>query len=236
MRRRGRGAAPRPPAACRRARSVGSAQRARPGDGGEVAEAHLELHGPGGHRRRPQARRHAVGQADQAVVERGVVVEVDREGLLVADRLHLLVGDDRPLVAVPRQLVEVVPAARPSVGTSGLLGERGELPHRGDPEGGELALGGRTHAPEPSAPRAGGGGRARCRARRRGGRRASQRSLANLASSFVVATPDRRGEPGLGLHLAADRRPRSRARCRAAAAPPRRRGTPRRARSARPGA
>src|SRR4051812_1970145 len=87
----------------------GLGQGARAGDGREVAEAHLQLDGAGGDVRSAQPRRHAVGEPDELVLERGMIVEIGRERLLVTDRLHLLIGDHRSLVAVPGQLVEVLP-------------------------------------------------------------------------------------------------------------------------------
>ena len=154
------------------ARSVGAAQRAGAGDGLEVAEAHLELDGPGGGVCGPEARRHPVGQADELVLERGVVVEVGREGLLVADRLHLLVGDDRPLVAVPGEGVEVV--------TRGVAERCARACPRGWRRGRRRSRrrawrgGARSPGPRPrgGAPAAGAARRARCPAPPRGDRRA----------------------------------------------------------------
>ena len=110
------------------ARSVGSAQGARAGDGAEVAEAHLELDGAGGDARRPAGatprRRPAAPGGGRARRGRG-----GRRGTSPRGRSTSPPGR-RP----PRARRGSTPARggggrrrRPSASTSVVLGERGEL-------------------------------------------------------------------------------------------------------------
>src|SRR5579872_1690273 len=72
------------------------AERVRPGDGTEVAEANLQVDGPTDDPGRTKARADRVGEPDDLDVEPVVVVQVAGEGLLVADGLHLAVSLDGP--------------------------------------------------------------------------------------------------------------------------------------------
>ena len=147
-------------------------ERARPGDGAEVAEAHLELHGARGHPGGAQPRRHAVGQAHDAVLERGVVVQVDREGLLVPDRLHHLLGHDRRARrgSTPARAGGDPTRCRASARAC-LRGAR-RARRRSAPRARRACARSRARRPRAAGPGAGGGTRARCPVRRRGGRRA----------------------------------------------------------------
>ena len=157
-----------------------------------------------GHPRGTQSRRHPVGQADDPVVERGVVVEVGREGLLVADRLHLLIGHHRSLVAVPGQRVQV-PTRRRCRGRGPACprGCAASSPTVCTPSAASLRS---VAGPTPHRRRAGSGWRNSSSVPGSTTSRPSglARSLASLASSLVVATPDRDGEAGVGAHLLAD--------------------------------
>ena len=132
-------------------------------------------------------------------------------------------------------VVEVVAGGAPERQHQGLLGKRGELAHGGDAELGELALGGRPHAPEPADAE-------RVQQVELGARLHHEEAVGlaevagQLGQHLGGGHAHRRVEPGVGLHPRRGPRPRSRVRCRGAGARPPRRGTPRRARSARPAA
>ena len=79
-----------------------------------------------------------VGQADQLALDVGPVVEVVGERLLVADRLDLLVGLDRSVVAARGQRDEVL-----AVGPAEAADDDGRV------ERGEVADGGHPHAAQP---------------------------------------------------------------------------------------
>ena len=151
----------------------------------------------------PEARRHPVGQADELVLERGVVVEVGREGLLVADRLHLLVGDDRPVVAVPGEGVEVVTRGVAERAHERVLGDGGEVADGLDAERGEAAFGRRAHTPEAAH-------RQRVQHAELGARLHLEETVGlgeiagQLGEQLGGGDAHRDGEPGLGLHPGAD--------------------------------
>ena len=148
--RRRAGARPASRSTCRRAAastaatmasavSIGAGERGRPGDRAEAAVAHLERHRPGAHAVARAAAGDGVGQPDHLAADVGAVVEVVGERLLVADRLDLPLGLDRPVVAAAGEVEEV-----PAVG----LAERGR--RRPPVERGQVADGGDA---EPLQPR-----------------------------------------------------------------------------------
>ncbi len=87
-------------------------QGVRSGDRAEVAEAHLQLHGPRGLRGPAQAHRDRVGHAQRVPLEPVEIGPVLRERLLVPDRLEHAVRLDRPVVAVPGQRVQMCTGRR----------------------------------------------------------------------------------------------------------------------------
>ena len=153
--------------------------------------------------RGPQARRHPVGQADELVLERGVVVEVDREGLLVADRLHLLVGDDRPLVAVPGQRVEVVTRGVAEGAHERVLGDARRGRRRSRRRARRAAFGRRADTPEAAY-------RQRVQHVELGTGLDHEETVGlgevagQLGEQLGGGDAHRDGEPGLGLHPGAD--------------------------------
>ena len=101
---------------------------------------------------------HGVGQAHQLAPQLGAVVEVVGERLLVADRLQLPVGLDRPIVA-PGGQVEEVPAVGPPerADDDGSRSRRGEVADGLHPHPGQAlaASPGRRPTAEPPAADAG---------------------------------------------------------------------------------
>ena len=165
-------------------------ERARAGDGAEVAEAHLELHrarrlaAPPGAGSRPCRR----GAPPRARARRGRSGR--REGLLVADRLHATVGLDRRVVAVPRERVEVLAVRVPErARRASPPGSRRARPTVCTPSRSSRRTRGRADPPQPLDRQRVQERRARRRARRRGGRRAWRgRSRASRAA-WWSATP-----------------------------------------------
>ena len=82
--------------------------------------------------------------------EVGEVVEVVGERLLVADRLDLPLGLDRPVVAAVGEVDEVLAVGPPERADDGLRVERGEVADRGDAH--PLQAGQRGRADAPQAP------------------------------------------------------------------------------------
>src|SRR5579875_873649 len=84
----------------------------RPGGRREVAEAHLQRHGPGEHVLLPAALGDGGGELANLARERVAARVVAWERLLPADRAHWALGPDRARVVPPRERVEHV-APRP---------------------------------------------------------------------------------------------------------------------------
>ena len=152
----------------------GLGQRPRAGDRAEVAEAHLELHRaarPTRGRRSRDATPSARPTTSVVEARRG---RGGRSGTSPRGRSTSPPGRARPARSSRFQASawRWRPAAPPSVGTSVVLGQRGELADGRHAERGEPRSRRGPDAPEPARPAAGGGTRARSRARPRAGRRA----------------------------------------------------------------
>ena len=188
-----------PPRRCRRARSVGSPQRARAGDGAEVAEAHLELdraarrptRPAGATPRRRRAARAACSSAAWSWRSTGNVSSwpIDFATCVGLDRARR--RGSRPARGGGAR------RRRRARATSASSGSAASSPTVRDAELGEPALGRRARRPRAARRRAGGGTSSSVPGSTTSRPSGLARSLASLASNLVVADADRRGEPGL---------------------------------------
>ena len=121
----------------------------RPGDRAEVAEADLEGDRPPRQPVLAQPGRHRVGQPHELPLERGALVLVVGERLLVADRLGLLVGLDRSRSSIAvGEVVEVAPVRRSERADDGLDRQGGQVADGAHAEALEAPQGRRSHAPQ----------------------------------------------------------------------------------------